>query len=85
MDVVSIVAALGPVAGTVLVVVLFVRFATSYMKNEREHREKLADDCHKVQAKATEATFKAIGSIDNNSEVLEKVNVTLIKMNGTKL
>ncbi len=73
---------LGPVGGTVAVVIIFIWFAREYMKNERAHREKLAGDCHEVQRQATEATFKAIGSIEKNSAVLEKVNVTLIRMNG---
>lgn len=82
MELLNIVANLGPVAGTVIVVLLFTRFATSYMKNERFHREKLAKECHEVQTRATEATFKASGAIAKNSDVLEKVNRTLIKLNG---
>ncbi len=82
MELLNIITNLGPVAGTVIVVLLFTRFATSYMKNERCHREKLAEDCHEVQTRATEATFKATGAIEKNSDVLEKVNRTLIRMNG---
>ena len=82
MDFVSALAKLGPVAGTVAVVIIFVRFASAYMKNERAHREKIADECHEVQKQATEATFLAVQSIDKNSKVLEQVNVTLIRMNG---
>ena len=82
MEFLNVMTNIGPVAGTVIVVILFTRFATSYMKNERCHRERLAKECHDVQNKATEATFKAVGAIDKNSEVMEKVNRTLIKMNG---
>ncbi len=82
MDFVDAFSKLGPVAGTVAVVIIFVKFAGTYMKNERTHREKLAADCHEVQKQATEATFKAVESIDQNSKVLEQVNVTLIRMNG---
>lgn len=82
MHMLDVAASLGPVAGTVVVVVLFTRFATSYMKNEREHRTTLAQECHEVQTKATEVTFKAIEAIDKNSDVMDKVNRTLIKLNG---
>ncbi len=82
MEFISALVQLGPVAGTVLTVIIFVRFASAYMKNERLHREKIADECHAVQKEATQATFKAVESLDKNSTVLEKVNVTLIRING---
>ncbi len=82
MEFVNALAKLGPVAGTVAVVIIFVRFAGTYMKSERAHREKIADECHAVQKEGTEATFRAVQSIDRNTDVLEKVNVTLIRMNG---
>lgn len=72
----------GPVAGTVATVIIFVRFASAYMKNERCHREKLARECHAGQDKSTEATFKAVEAINRNSKVLTEVNTTLIRMNG---
>lgn len=82
MDFLNVASSLGPVAGTVIVVVLFTRFATTYMKNERFHREKVAKECHDVQEKATEATFKATEAIDQNTTVLNQVCRTLIRMNG---
>ncbi len=84
MELLNIVSNLGPVAGTVVVVVIFARFGSTYMKNERAHREQLARECHEVQSKATEATFKAVQSIDRNSKVLDQVNRTLIRMNGDR-
>ena len=82
MELLEALTKLGPVAGTVLTVIIFVRFASNYMKNERTHRETLARECHAVQQKATEATFKAVEAIDQNSEMLTEVNTTLIRMNG---
>ena len=82
MDFLNVAASLGPVAGTVIVVLLFIRFATAYMKSERCHREKLAEECHAVQTKATEATFKAVESIDRSAKIMEKVNITPIRLNG---
>ena len=82
MDVLNALSTLGPVAGTVIVVIIFVRFAGTYMKNERCHREKIATECHAAQKQSTEATFKAGQAIEKNSKVLEQVNVTLIQMNG---
>lgn len=75
---------LGPVAGTVVTVIIFLRSINAYMRDERTHREKIADECHAVQRQANEATFRAVQSLDKNSKVLEKVNVTLIRMNGIK-
>lgn len=82
MEFISALVQLGPVAGTVVTVIIFVRFASAYMKNERTHRERIAEECHAVQKRATEATFLAVQSMDDTSKVLEKVNVTLIRING---
>ena len=82
MDALNALSTLGPVGGTVIVVIIFVRFASTYMKSERSHREKIATECHEMQRRATEATFKAGQAIEKNSKVIEQVNVTLIRMNG---
>ncbi len=82
MELWKIASNLGPLTGTVVTVIVFLRFLSSYIKDERAHREKLARDCHDVQVKATEATFQAVSSIDRNSKVLDQVNRTLIRMNG---
>ncbi len=82
MEPLNLVANLGPVAGTVAVVIIFARLVGAYMKAERCHREKVATECHDVQGKATEATFKAVEAIERNSKVLDEVNITLIRMNG---
>lgn len=82
MEFIDALTKLGPVAGTIAVVIIFVRFASGYMKNERHHREKIADECHAVQKRATEATFLAVQSMDKTAKVLERVNVTLIRLNG---
>ena len=83
MEPTSLISSLGPSAACVVVVLLFLRAGTKYMKNERTHREMVAKQCHDVQTKATEATFKAIETIDRNSKAFEKLNTTLIRMNGT--
>lgn len=82
MEFISALTQLGPVAGTVVTVIIFLRSINAYMKDERIHRQKLAEECHAVQKQATEATFLAVQSMDKTAQVLEKVNVTLIRMNG---
>lgn len=82
MELISALVQLGPVAGTVVTVIIFLRSINTYMKDERAHREKIADECHAVQKEATKATFLAVQSMDNTAHVLEKVNVTLIRLNG---
>lgn len=75
MHTMDIITNLGPVAGTVVVVILFTRFATTYMKSERCHREKLAVECHAVQRESIEV-------MSRTEKTLENVNRTLIRLNG---
>ena len=82
MELLEALTKLGPVAGTVLTVIIFVRFASVYMKNEHCHREKLARECHTAQDKATEATLRAAEAINRIESVMTEVNTTLIRMNG---
>ena len=82
MDLMNLIGNLGPVAGTVVVVLIFTRVCKTYFEAERRHREKLAADCHAVQAKSTETLYQAREAINRNTEILEKVNVTLIRLNG---
>lgn len=78
MDPVSILTNLGPLSGTVIVVFLFLR----NMKEERVHREMIAQECHKVQRESIDTMAKASASIDLNAKVSERVERLLIRMNG---
>lgn len=62
---------LGPSAGVVIVVVLFMRFATQHTKADRCHREKLAKECHAVQEKGLEMTSKALVVMTQTEKTLE--------------
>lgn len=75
MNAIDLLTNLGPVAGTVVVVLLFTRFATTYMRSERAHREKLSSECHSIQSKSLEV-------MGRTEKTLEQVNRTLIRMNG---
>lgn len=84
MSPLNILTELGPLSGTVIVVFLFIRAINTNMKEERLHREKLAGECHEVQKRATEATVRAVGMMERTEVVLNKVNTTLIRINGRK-
>lgn len=78
MDFVSVMTNLGPLSGTVIVVFLFLR----NMKEERVHREMIAQECHKVQRESIDMMSNASAAIDRNAKVSERVEHLLIRMNG---
>lgn len=82
MNAVDLITNLGPVSGVVIVVLLFTRFAHANMKEDRCHRAAISKECHEVQARATEATVKVITVMERTEKALDRVDVTLVRLNG---